>query len=206
MTKRLLATTVPLTIALCTVVAVLAGVLRLKQLSGAWSGYKALSQADIWFVAHRFLLIPHIAGALLFVALYPVQRFLVRRGCYKAHARVGLALSVALAISVLTAIPLGVLFPYGQKMTQAVTVTVLLLILYCLYVSITSIRKGLKSLHAAWIMRAYCLLLMTSVLRVQVVLLSVYQVPRSLIEKSVILSTTILTVAIWLIVGEDRMR
>lgn len=131
-----------------------------------------LRQSEIgdWFSAHLSLLLCHIIGAVSFLMLFPVQYILARKTRYRAHKTTGYVATTLAGIGFTFTIVLALIFPFGALLTQVTTAAVAALVLFSLYKGLAAaITKDIAA-HKQWMQRCYLLLLMTSIVRIQLIL------------------------------------
>ena len=121
---------------------------------------------DLFYQDHLVLAYFHIIPGILFILLGGHQLIpYFRTRNYGLHRKAGRIFLLYSAVLFITAIPLGVFYPFGDWIESTVTVAFGIFLLYCTYKAYKSARGLQFVAHRNWVTRLYFVALSVSTVR-----------------------------------------
>lgn len=121
---------------------------------------------DRHYVDHLWLGYLHIVPGMLFLLLGSYQLIpYFRKKNYKLHRRIGKVFLLLSSLVFITAIVLGLFYPFGNWIESAVTVVFGTFLLYCTYKAYRAARGLQFVAHRNWVTRLYFVALSVSTIR-----------------------------------------
>lgn len=121
---------------------------------------------DYHYKDHLFLAYLHIIPGMLFLVLGAHQLIpYFRKRNYPRHRFIGKAFLILSAIIFITAIILGVFYPFGDSIESTVTVIFGIYLLFCTYKAYRSARGQQFVAHRNWVTRIYFIAIAVSTIR-----------------------------------------